>query len=244
MTQEVIYDINDMIDKEKRLEYTRKAFRTLPEMEKPNILDVGCGVGQPTLELAKLSDGNITGIDIDQGSLDRLEKRAEELGFSDRIKTLNMSLLEMDFPDESFDLIWAEFSLPVMGLEKGLEACKRFIKPRGFIVLHEMCWVSPDTPEEIRNHFESLVTDFRTVQEFVDAIPPCGYDLIGHFALPDDIWWHLFYAPIEERMEDLRSKYKDDSQSLQFLAVEQKEIDLWHKYPDSYTSVFLVMQKR
>jgi len=46
----------------------------LPKYLNPHILDVGCGSGIPAMELAKLSSGHITGIDIDQPSLDRFKK--------------------------------------------------------------------------------------------------------------------------------------------------------------------------
>ena len=39
------------------LKYTRKAFRMLPQIDKPRILDIGCGSGIPTLELARLGQG-------------------------------------------------------------------------------------------------------------------------------------------------------------------------------------------
>jgi len=38
------------------LKYTRKTFRMLPQLEKPRILDVGCGSGIPTLELGRFVD--------------------------------------------------------------------------------------------------------------------------------------------------------------------------------------------
>jgi len=57
------------------LKYTRKAFRMLPQLDKPRILDMGCGSRVTTLELARLSKGEITGIDIDQCSLYRLTRR-------------------------------------------------------------------------------------------------------------------------------------------------------------------------
>ena len=59
------------------LKYTRKAFRMLPQMDKPRILDIGCGSGVSTLELARLTDGEITGLDIDQNALDRLKRKIE-----------------------------------------------------------------------------------------------------------------------------------------------------------------------
>ncbi len=68
--------------------YTRKAFQLLPELEKPRILDIGCGSGVATIELAKLSNGEIIGIDIDQSLLDKLNRKIEENGFSNRMKKI------------------------------------------------------------------------------------------------------------------------------------------------------------
>lgn len=45
------------------VKYTRKAFKMLPKRPFPCILDIGCGSGVPTMELAKLSDGEIVAID-------------------------------------------------------------------------------------------------------------------------------------------------------------------------------------
>ena len=73
-------------------------------------LDVSCGSAVPTLELARLRKRKIIEIFIDQYSLDRLTRRIEQAGLSDRIKAANYSMLNIDFPDESFDMIWAEGS--------------------------------------------------------------------------------------------------------------------------------------
>jgi ribosomal protein L11 methylase PrmA len=59
-------DLYSKIDRDRfrrRLfKYTRKAFQLLPELDKPCILDVGCGSGVPTIELAKLSNGEVVGL--------------------------------------------------------------------------------------------------------------------------------------------------------------------------------------
>ena len=62
------------------LKYTRKAFRMLPQMDRPRILDIGCGSGIPTLELARLSQGEVIGIDIDQPALDKFDIRTRQAG--------------------------------------------------------------------------------------------------------------------------------------------------------------------
>jgi len=41
------------------------------------ILDIGCGSGVPTLELARLRHGQITGVDIDHACLEELARKAE-----------------------------------------------------------------------------------------------------------------------------------------------------------------------
>ena len=57
-----------------RIKYTRKAYRMLPPLDRPSILDMGCGPGVPTLELARLSGGIVTGLDTHQPYLDELNR--------------------------------------------------------------------------------------------------------------------------------------------------------------------------
>ena len=79
------------------LQYTKKAYQLLPKMNKPRILDIGCGSGIPTIELAKLSEGEIIGIDIDQDALNKLNEKASKLGLSDRVKVEECSLFRFIF---------------------------------------------------------------------------------------------------------------------------------------------------
>ena len=92
------------------LRYTRKAFRMIPQIDRPRILDIGCGSGIPTLELAKLSRGEVIGIDIDQPALDKSIRSIAEAGISKRVQALNRSMLDMDFPEESFDITRAPYT--------------------------------------------------------------------------------------------------------------------------------------
>jgi len=91
----VCKDLNSEIGldrlRERLLRYTRKAFRLIPEQDKPRILDVGCGSGVPTIELAKLSKGEIVGLDIDQSRLNELNRKIEGEGLSTRVETRKCS---------------------------------------------------------------------------------------------------------------------------------------------------------
>ena len=219
-------DLLSEIDKDRFRErlnkYTRKAFQMLPKLEKPRILDVGCGSGVPTIELAKLSDGEIIGIDIKQSSLDELERKIEEEGFSGRVKAMKCSLVEMDFPDESFHILWAEGSIWVIGFEKGLQEWRRLLKPNGFLVVHD---------------------GIKTVSNGLCKIPSCGYKLVNHFSLPEDAHWTEYYRPLEIRVKELYTKFKDNSEALKTLHEHQNEIDMVKRNPKEHSSAFYILQK-
>jgi SAM-dependent methyltransferase len=227
-----------------RISFTRRAFQLLPRLQGPSILDVGCGKGDPTLELARLTDGVVIGVDIDQASLIELSRRADEQGLSKRVQALNCSVHDMTFPDESFDIIWAEASIHIVGYERGLDDWRRFLKPGGFLVVHEMAWLRPDPPQEIAARWRRVYSGIRTIPEYIAEIPHHGYVLAGHFALPDNFWWHHYYRPLETRIAELRVKYYEDRELMGQLEQVQREVDLYKKYPGWYGSAFFVMQKR
>ena len=76
------------------LVHTRKAYRLLSPLDQPRILDIGCGRGGQTLELARLGGGPVVGIDIDRTALAVLQQRIKQAGLGDRIETILVSLLD------------------------------------------------------------------------------------------------------------------------------------------------------
>ena len=101
--------------------YTRKAFKLLPKCKNPHILDIGCGTGVPTIELAKISNGHVIGIDIDVTSLKLLQRKIKETELNNRVSVTKDSILTMNFPQESFDIIQSEGSIFVIGFENGIK---------------------------------------------------------------------------------------------------------------------------
>ena len=216
------FNIDKDTFRENLTKYTRKAFHMLPQLDKPHILDIGCGSGVPTLELARLCNGHIIGIDRNQSLLDSLTRKIEKAGLSHRVHTLKCSLFNLDFPDESFDIIWSEGSIFVIGFKKGLSTWRRFIKPTGFLVVHD----------ESKNFTKKR-----------EQISRCGYTLVGHFIVSGTTWWKEYYDPLENHIEEIRMKYGDNPTVVSACDIEQKEIDMVKKNINEYGSVFFVMQK-
>jgi len=219
-------DTRPMIDKDlirrNLLKYTRRAFRTLPKIEKPHILDIGCGSGIPTVELAKLSGGDVIGIDIDQSQLDILKGRIEFEGLSDRIKIQKCSMEDIDFPDASFDIIWAEGSIMFIGFKRGLRSWRKFIKSQGFLVVHD--------------ELEGIETKLK-------QITSSGYKLLDYFILSKEVWWSEYYGPMKRVIQETQAKHYNDPETLDALNNAQKEVDYFEQNPDRCSSVFLIMRK-
>jgi ubiquinone/menaquinone biosynthesis C-methylase UbiE len=205
------------------LKYTRRAFLMLPKLNKPRILDIGCGSGVPTMELARLSDGEIIGLDIDRNMLEMLQGKIEKAGLSDRIKIMNRSLFDMEFQDESFDVIWSEGSINVIGFKKGLQEWKRLLKPSGFMVIHD---------------------ERGNVSEKLEQISGCGYKLLGYFGLNEKTWWTEYFVPLEKLIAEARVKYHGVSKVLEAIQDAQREIEMFKKAPERNSSVCFVMQRR
>ncbi len=205
------------------LTYTRRAFKILPKMENPRILDIGCGSGIATMELVGMTEGEVIGLDIDQSSLDRLERRARQAGVADRLSTIRCSMAQIDLPPESIDLIWAEGSISFLGFRNGLLEWRRLLKEGGYLVIHDS---DDKTPTKLRE------------------IEECGYRILDYFALPPSAWWDEYYVPLQRRIDELRKKYRDTPAVLKILDKEEREVDMVRANPEHYGSVFFVIQKK
>lgn len=85
--------------------YERFVFtiRNCAPVEGRSFLDVGCGNGLYSLELAKQGAGKVVGLDISPVMIDRCVKSAAQSGLDDRLTFLQTDLLEYK-ADSQFDV--------------------------------------------------------------------------------------------------------------------------------------------
>ena len=129
----------------------------------------------------------------------------------------------MQFPDESFDIIWAEGSIYVVGFKRALREWKRFLAPGGFMALHD---------------------EKGDVGEKLKQISACGYELLGHFILDLDVWWKEYFSPLEKLINKAQAKYTDNPRALELIHNARGELDMFRKNPQRNCSAFFVMKKK
>ncbi|MCK7507918.1 MAG: class I SAM-dependent methyltransferase [Desulfobacterales bacterium] len=127
---------------------TRKAFSYLPPLPKDaDVLDIGCGSGTQTRDLAALTSGTITAVDNHQPFLDcSQQKGTRGRCMAGRIKTVCASMDSLPFDPGQFDLIWSEGAIFIMGFDKGLAAWKPLLKNGGYMVVSDAAWFEPNPP--------------------------------------------------------------------------------------------------
>jgi len=244
--EQIFFEIHTDIPREGpgNFESTKAAFSLLTELpEKPIILDIGCGPGKQTFDLAKISNGKIIAIDNHQPYIDQLNKRAAELNLSSKISGMLGDMNNLQFDENTFDIIWAEGSVYLMGIGKALSLWKKFLKPNGYIVFSEICWFKDDRPDEIENYWLSYYGEIKTIDSIIKFLANTDYKFIGSYVLPDSAWWYDYYSPLLNRINELTKKYSDDIEAIKILENESLEIEMHKRYSAYYGYSFFIVQK-
>ncbi|EFQ23070.1 transcriptional regulator, MerR family [Aminomonas paucivorans DSM 12260] len=208
----------------------------------PEILELGCGEGTVAMLLAEATGGTVTALDLHQHYLDTLTERARARGLEDRIRPVQGDVAALPFPDHSFDLVWGEGIVFVLGMERALAEWRRLLRPGGWLALSEAFLAEGPLPEEVRTFWERVYPQALSAEENAALFRAAGYRNVGHFVQPDGDWWEPYYTPLGKRLPALREKYQEEPEALGVLAGIQEEIDLRRRWPETYGYVFVTGQ--
>jgi len=222
---------------------TMQAFSKVSLPDRPLILDVGCGKGRHTLEIAKHINGKIIASDIHQPFLDILRQNAESMQLADRIECLQCDMGKLSFPGNYFDLIWSEGAIYNIGFKTGLKKFRNFLKQSAFMVITELLWMKSNPPEALTEFWQQEYPVMLTLNEAADIIQGSGFHLVDHFTLSESAWEENYYTPLEQRLAAFRVKYQGNSDADGLLSTIQQEINMYRQFGSYYSYEFLIMQK-
>ena len=203
------------------LKYMRKAFQFLPEMKNPKILDLGCGSGLISLELAKLTDGIIHAIDIDPTLLDKLNEKVKKRNLLQKFRIQRINFLKNNFPNDYFDLIWEEGVVHIIGFKKSFKECNRILKRGGFLVLGQSI--------KLMEKNEALINE-------------CGYELIKQLNWSKGCWWNEFYGPLEIMIKEIHEGKKPNI--FENISIIEDEISWVKNHPDDSDCAHYILRKK
>ncbi len=223
---------------------TRKALRLFTKLPPtPEILDLGCGTGLTSVQLAHQTGGHVTAVDICKPYLDQLTIYSQLTSLNNRVKPHLGKMEELPFKKESFDLIWAEGSIYLIGFKKGLEYWRGFLKKGGFACVSELTWLSNEPPDEPKRFWKKKYPAMKDIRGNLKLAEEAGYKPVDQYLIPELDWWQNYYGPMERRIVDLRGQYAADPDALQKLKEQQAELTLFKEYANIYGYVFYALQK-
>ncbi|MEU3602585.1 methyltransferase domain-containing protein [Streptomyces sp. NPDC006798] len=176
------------------------------------VLDIGCGPGTITADLAELvPEGRVTGVDLAAGVVDRAREYAAGRGLGNTDFAV-ADVNALDYPDGSFDVVHAHQVLQHLGDPVGaLREMRRVCRPGGLVAVRDSDYAAftwfPEIPA-----LDDWQTLYRRVARANGGEPDAGRRLLSWaraagftgirpsagvwcFAEPEDrAWWSGLWA--------------------------------------------------
>jgi cyclopropane fatty-acyl-phospholipid synthase-like methyltransferase len=122
-----------------------------------HFLDLGCGAGAPTVQIAEHSGATAVGVNVSKVQLAEATGRAEAAGLADRVKFEYGNAMELAYEDETFDAIVAIDLFPHLSDRlQGFKEAYRVLKPGGTLLLSEFTYRGEAPEEQFRAFLETF----------------------------------------------------------------------------------------
>ncbi|MEM7561080.1 MAG: class I SAM-dependent methyltransferase, partial [Planctomycetota bacterium] len=160
------------------------------------ILELGCGTGNLSLAIAKrFPEAELTAIDLSQSSLDIHAQRfaAESDVGAGTVNRLCRDMRELNFGDESFDLILSTIALHHLTSEekqKLFHSCNRWLLPNGVLSYSDQ--FAGDSPELYQQHmteWKQASTAIGATEEEWEMWMQHQAEQDHHDSLPNQLGW-------------------------------------------------------
>lgn len=157
------------------------------------VLDYCCGLGQNSIEIAS-HGAFVEGIDISEESIKTARENAKDSGLEDNTQFQVMDAEQLEFKNDTFDVIVCSGVLHHLDLERAYQELARVLKPDGEIICIEalahnplLNWYRRRTPH-LRSPWEIdhilSVKDINSARKYFEGIDIRYFHLASLAAIP------------------------------------------------------------
>lgn len=157
------------------------------------VLDVGCGVGGPAREMIHFTGCNVVGLNNNDYQIERSLRYAKKEGLEDKWSAVKGDFMQMKFPDNSFDAVYAiEATVHAPSLQGVYEQIYRVLRPGGVFGVYE--WLMTENYDNENAHHREIrlgieqgdgISNMVKVSECLAAIKAAGFILEHNEDLAD-----------------------------------------------------------
>lgn len=180
------------------------------------VLDVGCGIGGPAMHLAGPLGCTVEGVTLSAAQAARAGEKAAELGLAERTNFRQCDFMANDYPDASFDVVWAVESLMHIADRAGFFAeVLRVLKPGGIVAIAtwsvrdgELTEQETRTVDQILRH--QVMPSFSSLEEHERLAVAAGFTDVAIVDWSSNVAnsWEPGFAQVKE-LDNGRSMMRD-----------------------------------
>ncbi len=205
------------------------------------VLDLGAGHGRTTVVLARaVPDARITAVEIHSPFAGRIAERARELGFSDRVGAECGDMGKIDVAAGSIDLIWAEGSIYVIGMERALALWRPWLREGGCLAFSDFVQWTGVLSKEARAFWAVEYPDMASEDAIRSRAEAAGYRTVDSFRMSREAH-DAYYVPLVARIAELAGCADGDVRKV--LDGIRTEIDVVRRFSDEAGYTFFVLRR-
>jgi ubiquinone/menaquinone biosynthesis C-methylase UbiE len=198
-----------------------------------------------TIDIARLCPkARITAVDVYLPFLTSVKKRVKTAGVPDRVRTVQVSIDDLPFSSPSFDLIWAEGSIFILGVDQSITLWKKFLKPGGCLGFSESTSFTKSPSENVRSFWQEKYPLMKTIDENKTLASWAGYTCSADFLLPASAWWVDYYSPLLSRLSALERQYRGNAEAEAIFSLTRQEIKLFAEHSVEYGYQFFLLKNK
>lgn len=187
-----------------------------------------------------LPDAGITAVEIHAPFVDTLSGRLREAGVADRVQALCASMEDLEVESGTIDLVWAEGSIYVVGIERALGQWRPWLVPGGHVAFSDFAWWTERPSREPQAFWAREYPGMASEPATRALAEAAGYRVTASFRLSRAAH-EAYYGPLEARVAELETGAGPDLGGL--LAEIRQEIDVVRRFRDEAGYTFFILRR-
>ncbi|MCY1082665.1 SAM-dependent methyltransferase [Archangium lansingense] len=178
------------------------------------VIDVGCGLGEPAIQLARSTGCKVEGITISPLQAAQAGRWANQLGMGGQTTFHRGDAMALPFPAESFDAAWAIESLFHMPDRAAvLRELARVLRPGGRMLIADIVLSADATPED-RSFLQRafVARSFSTTEAYPALVRDAGFELEQLLDVRENVLptFGAVASALREKEAEVRQAYSED----------------------------------
>jgi len=143
------------------------------------VLDIGCGIGGPACEMARVHGARVTGVDLEAPLIERARSDARELGLQGDCHFETVDTGPLPFPNASFDIVITSGAITQTSDKVFLlNECMRVLEPGGYLSSYEWMRSAAEYSDDMHYWFklEGLTYALEQLSDYEKKFVRAGFE--------------------------------------------------------------------